>query len=85
MAFWFAADTIPASATIVTSGSWWGDHERRDRRDHRQCLGLVGLERLEQERESAVVGQQPDRDLWFEAAFLGKPRLPEPLTLIGFK
>ena len=23
MSFWFAADTIPASATIVTSGSWW--------------------------------------------------------------
>ena len=62
-----------------------GDHERLDRRDHRERLGLVALERLEQERESAVVGQQPDRDLWFEAAFLGEPRLPEPVTLIGFK
>ena len=23
MAFWFASEIIPASATMVTSGSWW--------------------------------------------------------------
>lgn len=62
-----------------------GGHERLDGRDHREGLCLVALERLDHQRESRMVGEQPDRDLRFEAAFLGEPRLAEPVTLVGFE
>jgi hypothetical protein len=52
---------------------------------HRGGLGLVAFERVDHQRESGAVGEQPDRDLGFEAAFLGEPGLAEPVTGVGLE
>jgi hypothetical protein len=41
IAFWLAAEIMPASATIVTSASRWGVHEPADRRHHGEGFGSV--------------------------------------------
>ena len=53
-AFWFASDTMPASATTVTSGQLVRGHERLDHRQHGLGLGLVALERADHEREPVL-------------------------------
>ena len=59
--------------------------ERLDRGDDRGGLGLVAFERLDHQRESGRVGEQPDGDLRLEPSFLGEPRLAEPVTAIGLE
>ena len=57
-------------------------HERFQCRQHRRLLGFVALERLDPQRKTARVGEQPDRDLRLEAPFLAEPRLAEPVALM---
>ena len=45
----------------------------------------VALERLHHQREPGRVGQQADGDLRLQAAFLGEPRLAEPVTGVGLE
>lgn len=82
IAFLFASDTIPASATIVTSG-------RPCAAMNAWIVGIIVrvsalfLERLDHQREAGVVGQQPDGDLRLEPTFLEKPgsRNPSPASV----
>jgi hypothetical protein len=50
------------------------------RGDHCGGLRLIALERLHRQREPGRVGEQSDRDLRLESAFLGDPgsRNPSP-------
>ena len=80
-----ASESIPASATTVTSGKPVRGGERLDHRQDRLGLGGVALERVDHQREPAHIGQQPDGDLRLQAAFLGEPGLAEPVTLVGLE
>jgi hypothetical protein len=58
-----ASEIIPASATTGDIGQLVGGHERGDDRQHGLGLGLVALKRLDHQRESGRVGEQPHGDL----------------------
>ena len=60
-----------------------GGHERLQRRDHREGLGLVALKRLHAEREAACVGEQADGDLRSRRRSLENPgsRNPSPASV----
>ena len=60
-------------------------HEPPDQRDHRLGLGAVAFERFDHQRGASGIGQQPDSNLWLQAAFLRKSWLTEPVTGIGFE
>jgi hypothetical protein len=76
---------MPASATNGHVGQLVGGFEGVDHRQHRGGLGRVALEGLHHQREPAGVGQQPDGDLRFQAAFLGETRLTESVAGIGLE
>jgi hypothetical protein len=81
----FASEIIPASAT---TGDVWQvvrGHERLDDRQHRLGLRGVALERGHHQREPRGVGEQADRHLRLQAAFLGEPALPEPVPSVGLE
>ena len=85
IAFWFASEIIPASATTVTSGQLVGGHELLDDRQHGLGLGLVALEGGDHEREPVLPGQQADGDLRLQPPLLGEPGLAEPVALVGLE
>src|SRR2546430_2596269 len=85
IAFWLAAEIIPASATTVYILEAVGGHERLEGRQHRGGFGLVALERIDHQRETGGVGEQPDGDLRLQPALFGEPRFPKPVTGIGLE
>ena len=84
-ATWLASEIIPASATTVTSVSWWAALNALI------TGSMVAVSALLPSKASTVsgnprgVGEQPDRDLRVQAAFLGESGLAEPVTGIGFE
>ena len=66
-------------------GELVGGLEGVDDRQHGGGLGFVALERLDRQREPGGVGEQPDGDLRFQAAFLGEPGLAEPVAGVGLE
>ena len=84
-AIWLASRDHSGVGDHGDVASWWAALERVDDRQHGGGLGLVALERLHRQREPGGVGQQPDGDLRFEAAFLGEPGLTEPVAGVGLE
>ena len=64
-------------------GELVGGLERVDHRQHGGGLGFVALERRNGQREPGRIGEQPEGDLRFQAAFLGEPgsRNPSPASV----
>ena len=59
--------------------------ERIDDRQHGGGLGFVALEGLHPQGKAGGVGEQSDRDLRIQAAFLGESGLAESVTGISFE
>ena len=66
-------------------GELMGFLERGDDRQHGRGFGLVTLERFDHQRHPRSVGEQPESDLRLQSAFLGKPRLAEPVAGVGLE
>ena len=80
-----ASETIPASATTVTSRSWWAAMNA-------VIVGsMVVVSARLPSNASTISGNpvasvnKPDGDLRLEPAFLGEPRLAEPVTGVGLE
>jgi hypothetical protein len=54
-------------------------------RDEGLGLGLVALEQVHRQREPSAVGEQPDRDLRVDSAFLGHADLAQPVLAWGLE
>src|SRR5215471_5263292 len=85
MAFWFASLIIPASATTVTSGSWWAAMNA-------SITGSIVLVSARLPSNAETISGNPFRsasspmgDLRLQPALLGEPALAEPVTLIGLE
>ncbi len=84
-ATWLASEIMPASATTVTSVSWWAVLKAL------MTGSMVAVSALLPSNASTASGnpvasvKQPDGDLRFQAALLGEPGLTEPVTGIGFE
>ncbi|HXL95445.1 MAG TPA: hypothetical protein VN969_41495 [Streptosporangiaceae bacterium] len=80
IAFGFASEIIPASATTVMLG--WElvrGHERFDGRQHRLGLGFVALETRRLSAEPVLPSERLDRDLRFLPPFFSESRLAGPV------
>jgi hypothetical protein len=72
---------MPASATTMMSVGCLGVlvAELSQYRHDRLRLGLVALEQVYGQRETGVVGEQPDGDLRVDPAFLAHADLAQPV------
>src|SRR5260370_25195526 len=84
ISFWLLSDTMPASATTVTSGRSWA--VMKDSRTG----SIVLVSALLPSNADTISGNPDwsvsrlaDGDLRFQAAFLGEPALAEPVALAG--
>jgi hypothetical protein len=69
---------MPASATTVTSGSWWAVMKDSVTGSIVLVSAMSPSKAWTISGNPALVGQQPDRDLRFQAALLGEPAVAEP-------
>src|SRR6478735_256719 len=82
IAFLFASDSIPASATTVMSVSRCAVMNACSVGSMVAVSALLPSNASTREREPGRVCQQSDLDLRLEAAFLGEPGFAEPVTSI---
>ena len=85
IAFWFASEIMPASATTVTSGSRWAAMNFSMTGSMVLVSALFPSNAETIEREAVLAGEQADRDLRLQPAFLGEPGLPEPVARAGLE
>ena len=84
-AFWFASDTMPASATTVTSGRSWAAMNDSMTGSIVLVSALLPFERGDHEREPVLAGEQADGDLRLQPPLLGEARLAEPVAGVGLE
>ena len=85
IAFWFASQTIPASATTVTSGRWCAAMNASMTGSMVLVSALFPSKALNHQREPVCVGEQPDGDLRLQPPLLGEPGLAEPVAGVGLE
>ena len=78
-------DTMPASATTVTSGSWCAAMNASITGSIVLVSALLPSNARHHEREPVGAGEQADGDLRFQPPLLGEPALPEPVTRVGLE
>ena len=85
IAFWLASETMPASATTVTSGSRWAAMNASMTGSMVLVSALFPSNAETISGNPAASGEQADGDLRLQAALLGEPGLAEPVALVGLE
>ncbi len=84
-AIWLASEPIPASATTVTSLRRWTDSNAQVTGDTVAVWASLPSHASTATRNPAGVRKQAKSGLRVQAPFLGKPRLAESATGVGFE
>ena len=80
-----ASEIIPASATTVTSVSWWAVLNALMTGTMVAVSALLPSKGCHGQREPGRIGQQAKGDLRFQPALFGEAGLAEPITGIGLE